>query len=89
MDFPVHDMSTNIRVLLFRSHLVTDELVGQVIIPITEMLPQFGETWENIEIKSHREVFNWFELFPLSESQNRFKPAFKTVLFIVFFLQLS
>ena len=61
--------------MLFRSHIVTDELVGQVIIPVEDLFPQFGDD----DRATKRDLKGWFEILPLPESQCKYKPAIKTL----------
>ena len=62
-----------VRVLVFSSNVVTsDRLVGQVVIPLSRLLP------DHRTVSSLREE-GWYELFPLPADRDSFQPAVKDV----------
>lgn len=58
--------------LLFKSNLLSDELIGQIIIPVTEFLP---EIWLIRKPESMKRIAGWFTIFPLSLSYDKYKTA--------------
>ena len=57
--FQVEDLYSDVRILLFRSHLVSDTLVGQVIIPLSTFISPFSLSYNN------NVVSGIYELYPL------------------------
>mmetsp|Transcript_13105 Transcript_13105/g.15266 ORF Transcript_13105/g.15266 Transcript_13105/m.15266 type:complete len:638 (+) Transcript_13105:330-2243(+) len=72
---PIYDITSDIRILIYRSNfLLSDRLIGQVILPLVHFLPS---VWTNKDKKSRsaKKLSGWFELFPLAETLRKFEPA--------------